>query len=116
MTTTAQYDLLDLAALTAAAREITDAEIDAHRTAIAAGDTVRYPGKRTNWIVGGVHGDTAEVYTFCGRGARTYRSHRVALDRIELVRKGNRIDDGIARLDDDLRAMGYDPEPVRLHG
>lgn len=97
----------DLAALCATSTEVTDGYIAdklAHLNVIEVGDTIRFTGKRTNWIVGQVDGDDLEVYTFCGYGARTYRSIPARLDRVELVRKGNRIDDAIG-----------DPT-IRIHG
>lgn len=86
-----------------------DAEIIAHCLAnateinldtIEVGDTVRYTGKRQRWVVGNIVSDThVEVYTFSrnpyeGRG-ETYTSRNVALDRIELIHKGNPYDDAI---------------------
>lgn len=63
-------------------------------------DTVRYTGKRQTWIVNAVRGDMLTVWTSTKRGRNTSEVTRtVHRDRVELVRKGNDIDDYIAAYD-----------------
>lgn len=94
----------DINALLANSFEVTDdylADYAPAAPAIEAGDTVRYTGKTTRWIIDEINGDTAEVYAFFGnrRSGQVCRTRTVRLDRLELVRKGNTIDDDIAELD-----------------
>lgn len=63
-------------------------------------DTVRYTGRRSHWIVDEVHGDTADVtYVRRSRQGMDIIQRTVRLDRIELIRKGNKDQDAIDELD-----------------
>lgn len=63
-------------------------------------DTVRFIGRRVHWVVTSVNGDKADVIYSRRVNYHTVETiqRTVRLDRIELVRKGNRDKDALIRL------------------